>query len=248
MNNFNQLQNELMNAPLVSVIITCYNQGNFLQKSIQTAFDLNFKNTEVIVIDDGSTDDTATIANSFKNILYHFQKNQGLSAARNTGINLSKGSYILFLDADDWLYPDGLSYSVTALEKNEKVAFISGSFLWINSDGSKGEGYPVEEKDPYLLLLERNYIGMHGTVLYRRSVLEKFKFDHTLKACEDYDLYLQIAAQFPVMHHNKFMAVYRKHGENMSDNYTLMLNEVEKVLLKHKLLEKLLFMEYTSGK
>lgn len=224
---------EIVNAthPVVSVIIPCYNHGRYLAEAIQSVLNQTYKSIEIIVVDDGSTDNTKHVAESFPNVKYVFQENQGLSAARNTGILNSVGDYLVFLDADDLLMVDALAYNLNHLIGNENLAFASGGYLLETSEGKK----IAKTKDPiyqnnYLEFLKKNYIEMHATVMYRRWVFDDFKYDTSLKACEDYDLYLKISRKFPVYYHSKILAIYRMNGANMSGNSELMLNSVLKVL------------------
>src|SRR5215212_469876 len=94
------------NGELISVVIPSYNHGNYLARAIESVLSQTYKNTEIIVIDDGSVDNTKQVAGDFPGVIYIYQHNQGLSAARNTGIDNSRGKYMLFLDADDWLHED----------------------------------------------------------------------------------------------------------------------------------------------
>ena len=210
---------------LVSVIITCYNHGRFLKESIDSVRQQTWPTIEIIVVDDGSTDNTREVSESYPGVIYIYQVNQGLSAARNTGAVHSKGDYLVFLDADDWLYPDGIEYGVNQLEENPEAVFVSGAYRMV--DVNNTILYPVEnviEDDYYCRMLEGNYIGMHGTVMYRRWLFDTFQFDTSLKSCEDYDLYLQITREYPVVHHTHQIAAYRMHLSNMSGNIPRMLD------------------------
>jgi hypothetical protein len=90
------------------------------------------------------------------------------------------------------------------------------------------------EQDHYQRMLQGNYIGMHGTVLYQRWAFEKVQYDTTLKACEDYDVYLNLSREHPVLHHTKTIAAYRFHSQNMSGNIPLMLETVLDVLRRQQ--------------
>src|SRR5688572_26287098 len=93
-----------MKAPArISVVIPCYNHGKYLGRAIQSVLDQHYDDIEIIVVDDGSVDETKSETAKFSNVKYIYQQNQGLSAARNTGIAASTGNYLVFLDADDWL-------------------------------------------------------------------------------------------------------------------------------------------------
>src|SRR5579872_2171738 len=98
--------------PLVSVVVVCYNQAHFLADAINSVLGQTYKNVEIIVVDDGSTDDTAATAQRFPGIRYIHQKNCGLSAARNTGLKASRGQYLVFLDGDDRLLPEAVSVGI----------------------------------------------------------------------------------------------------------------------------------------
>jgi glycosyltransferase involved in cell wall biosynthesis len=91
--------------PLISIVITCYNHAHFLPEAIESALAQQYGNFEIIVVDDGSTDNTRETAAKYAPVRYVYQPNGGLSSARNTGIMESKGSLLVFLDADDWLMP-----------------------------------------------------------------------------------------------------------------------------------------------
>ena len=93
-----------IDQPLISVIIPCFNHAHFLPDAIKSVLNQSYKNTEIIVVDDGSSDNTNDVATSFPDVKYVYQTNQGLSAARNTGLKKSNGKYLVFLDADDFLF------------------------------------------------------------------------------------------------------------------------------------------------
>jgi glycosyltransferase involved in cell wall biosynthesis len=210
---------------LITVVITCYNHGKYLSEAIESVLNQTYKPIEIIVVDDGSTDNTREVTSGYSGIQYVYQSNQGLSAARNTGADHSSGDRILFLDADDWLIPQALSINVQYLERNPEVAFVSGAFKVLKIESSEEISMQTTVSDNYYnRLLEFNYISMHATVLYRRWVFQEFRFDTSLKACEDYDLYLRVARKYPVLHHSEFIAVYRLHDSNMSYNTEMMMN------------------------
>ncbi|WP_342648407.1 glycosyltransferase [Mucilaginibacter sp. CSA2-8R] len=217
--------------PLISVIITNYNHGKYLSTAINSVLSQSYLNFEVIVIDDGSTDDSRSVIERYQSVKYIFQTNQGLSAARNKGIDIAAGEYLVFLDADDWLYNNALSINAGYLSGNDDAAFAYGAHQIINTGKGTSVTVSIElKRTPYQQLLQGNYIGMHATVMYRKWVLQQFKFDVTLKACEDYDLYLRIAKKHPVIHHQQLIAAYMHHGDNMSFNHSLMLNSALHVL------------------
>src|SRR5687768_3146869 len=125
----------IKNEELVSVIIPSYNHGNYLGRAVESVLAQTYKNTEIIVVDDGSVDNTKHVAQSFPGVKYVYQHNQGLSAARNTGIENSKGKYLLFLDADDWLSVDAIKKNHSIISINSNAAFVSGGHVKITDAG-----------------------------------------------------------------------------------------------------------------
>ena len=220
---------------LVSVIVTGYNHGHFLAEAIDSVLRQTWSAIEVIMVDDGSLDNTRAVAGQYTGIQYHYQSNQGLSAARNAGVRLSKGEFIVFLDADDWLYSEAISVGLQYLRQNPPAVFSSGAYNVVDvSNRVTHPGGIVVENDHYLRMLEGNYIGMHATVMYRRTVFDSYSFDTSLTACEDYDLYLRITRQHPVVHHTHKIAAYREHSSNMSKNSAMMLAATHYVLSGQK--------------
>jgi glycosyltransferase involved in cell wall biosynthesis len=229
----NLTNDDVAETQLVSVIIPCYNQGNYLGEAIKSVLSQTYRRVEIIVVDDGSCDNTSEVAAAYAAVRYIRQSNVGLAGARNTGWLASTGSYLVFLDADDLLLPGALSAGVTCLQAHPDCAFVSGDYYYMNADGSIQNRFKQRfiEGDHYQALLQGNYIGMHATVMYRRRALERTSgFDMTLSACEDYDLYLRIARDQPICCHRKLVAAYRQHGSNMSENPELMLTTVLRVL------------------
>lgn len=211
-------------GPDVSIVIPCYNHARYLGEAIESALAQTHPHVEVLVVDDGSTDDTAGVAASHPTVRYVHQANQGLAAARNTGLRHSCGRYLIFLDADDRLLPGAAAAALDAFGEHPDSAFVFGTFRWIAADGrviAEAEASAVEG-DRYLALLRRNFIGMHATVAYRRGPMESVGgFDLTLPACEDYDMYLRLAERYEIHGYGGLVAEYRQHGGNMSSDKAL---------------------------
>ena len=210
--------------PLVSVIIPCFDFGRSLPEAFESIFSQNYPNIEIVVIDDGSTDDTRQIVEKYRDVKYVYQTNQGLSAARNAGIKNSGGDFLVFLDADDLLLPEAITTNLSYLRQNGALAFVSGAHERVfTEDGRIEEAFQEMSPDHYCHLLFGNYIAMHASVMYRRWIFDKVLYDISLKACEDYDVYLKIARRSPIGQHNTKIASYRIHNLSMSKNYRLML-------------------------
>jgi glycosyltransferase involved in cell wall biosynthesis len=222
---------------LVTVVIPCYNHGKYLSEAIESVFHQTHKKVEIVVVDDGSEDDTAAICSNYGNrIKYVRVERVGLSAARNTGVQFSSGKFLVFLDADDFLYPNAIEINLYFFNYKKSAVFVSGGH---NLTDEKGNPLPTKNfesklSDNYLSLLQGNYIAMEATVMYRRELFFHFHFDTQLKSCEDYDLNLNISRHFPVMSHDKIIAGYRQHGKNMSANRALMRTTVLEVLQRQE--------------
>lgn len=221
----------------VSVVIPTYNHANYLGQAIESVRAQTIPAFEIIVVDDGSTDDTRTLIGRYPDVRYIYQVNRGLSAARNTGLKASRGNHLVFLDADDRLLPEAIQAGLQCFAAHPDTGFVSGRYVRVNERGEilprRYGDSPVSEH--YLALLHGNYIGMHATVMYRREILEQIGgFDVSLRACEDYDVYLRIARDHPVATHEKVVAEYRMHDSNMSRDIRLMLSEVLRVLRRQK--------------
>jgi glycosyltransferase involved in cell wall biosynthesis/SAM-dependent methyltransferase len=223
-------------SPLVSVIITCYNYGHFLAEAIESVRQQTYPAREIVVVDDGSTDNTQAVATAYPEVVYLYQHNQGLSAARNTGIRQSKGQYLVFLDADDWLFPDALALNVSYLQQHPQAAFVSGAHTRVHAGELEPELItpPISPNPYYRLLSLGNYIAMISAVMFTRWALHKFEFDPALRNCEDYDLYLQITRHYPVLQHKHQLAAYRIHRASMSADTALMLTGALKVLNRQR--------------
>ena len=217
----------------VSVIIPCYKQAGFLSDAIESVLAQTHPYVEIIVVDDGSPDNTGDVALSYPGVRCIRQENQGLSAARNTGIRESTGDFLVFLDADDRLTPIAIERGLHFLRLVPQAVIAVGKHKSISF-----EGLPIpfrershKEKVHYVDLLRENYIACPATVMYRRTVFDDIKgFNTSLRAAEDYDMYLRIAQKFPIYCHTDCVAEYRRHGENMSSNQMLMSEHLARVL------------------
>lgn len=219
----------------VSVIITTFNHGVHIGAAIASVQQQTVRPYEIIVVDDGSTDDTFRVVETYGDVKYYYQDNQGLSSARNAGLKLASGDALLFLDADDWLLPRCIEIQSNYLASYTEIAFVSGAHkVFFEQSGEVWLGQRKIDKDNYLAMLEGNYIGMHAAVMYRSWAFQEINFDVTLSACEDYDVYLKMTRKFKVHHHQELVAVYRIHDSNMSSRKDLMLKNSLLVLERQR--------------
>ncbi len=217
---------------MVSVIIPCYNGAAFLGDAIESVQLQSYPNIEIIVVDDGSTDNSFEIAQSFP-VRYIRMDHCGLCEARNRGILESKGAYIVFLDADDRLQKGGIEAGVRLLEQRTDCAMAVGDHIFVTEQGTWLANSRKEclQRFHYEALLRSNFVEMIASVLFRRTIFDQIGgFDPTLRVAEDYELYLRIAREYPVCCHSFVVAEYRIHGANASRNSELMLAMTLRVL------------------
>jgi glycosyltransferase involved in cell wall biosynthesis len=208
-------------AALVSVVIPCRDQAHFLGEAIESVLAQTYPHFEVVVVDDGSSDNTEEVAARYPGVRCVRQENRGLAAARNTGIRRSHGGHLVFLDADDRLLPVALEAGLGALKAHPECAFVAGRYRYIGFDGSPlpTPQPPRVERDHYPALLSDNFIKMHATVMYQRPVFEYVKgFDSSVSPADDYDLYLRIAGSFPIRCHERVVTEIRQENQDISDD------------------------------
>lgn len=234
-----------MNMSTVSIIIPAYNQGRYLGDAIQSALSQTYRAIELIIVNDGSTDRTGEVVESFhdRRIRYMSQDNLGLSAARNTGLRAATGAYITFLDADDLFLPEKLELEVAEFENYSSVGFVAGQAILIDQDGHRlrllSETTLLD--DPIQMLLG-NSIHV-GSVLVRREWLDKVGyFDESLRACEDWDMWLRFAQAGCLMKGlSRPVSLYRVHPSQMTRGAermrTAMLAVLDKVFNQSNLPE-----------
>lgn len=224
---------------MISIIIPSYNYAHFLSDAVDSALAQDSPDLplEVLVVDDGSSDDTAAVTARYgERVRYHFQTNAGLSAARNTGMRIATHDLVIFLDADD-LLADGAVPALAAARAAQQPmpAVLGGKDLNIGLDKTPLEQTPVDTHAvtpvPARLLVLRNRFPT--TVLAdRRSLLELGGFDTTLRASEDRDMWIRVAARYPVALLDRLVLLRRHHGTNMSLASVQQTTAIEQVLSK----------------
>lgn len=187
--------------PFVSVIIPTFNRGWILKEAIDSVLSQDFQDYELIVVDDGSTDNTKEILAGYEHeIIILHQTNKGVSAARNRGISEAAGRLVAFLDSDDLWLPQKLSRQVDFFNSNPKALISQTEEIWIRN------GIRVNPKDRHRktsgMIFERS-VGLclisPSAVMIRKTLFDAVGlFDESLPACEDYDLWLRISARYPV--------------------------------------------------
>jgi glycosyltransferase involved in cell wall biosynthesis len=222
--------------PMISIVIPCYNQGRFLPEAVDSVTTCNFP-TQVIVVDDGSTDDSASIADSLPSVTLIRQENRGLAAARNRGLTAALGEFVIFLDADDRLLPGGVDAGANALTAHPDCALAYGRCVMMGPDGAfwPTPEQPVVLADHYGAMLRSNRIWTPAMAIFRREAVENAGgFRRGSESAADYDLYLRIAREQPLHDHGECVAAYRKHASSMSGNLGRIMRDTLAVLRRHR--------------
>ena len=192
---------EKQKKPLVSVIIPTYNRGWIIKEAIDSVMVQDYRDFELIIVDDGSTDNTPDILNSYRGDIKVFrQENQGVSAARNRGLAAASGRFIAFLDSDDLWLPRKLRRQVDFFSSNPDACICQTEEIWIRNNMRVNP--KKRHKKPRGMIFEPSLalcLVSPSAVMIRRSLFEEVGgFDETLPACEDYDLWLRISCRYPV--------------------------------------------------
>jgi glycosyltransferase involved in cell wall biosynthesis len=227
---------------LCSVVIPAYQAGRFVARAIESALDQTYAPYEIVVVNDGSTDDTAEVVRGFGDrVRYVEQANGGLPVARNTGIGVARGEFVAFLDADDWWAPARLERCIAELRVCPGIDVVTTDAYLVIDDAPTGDRYygdfaPVEFPVPgeqLRALLERNFVFVSAVV--RRSLLERVgPFDPQFRRAEDYDLWLRVLrAGGAIGLVREPLAYYTLRPDSLSANRPLQWRQHLGVLEKH---------------
>ncbi len=204
----------------VSVVIPSYNYGRYLAAAVESVFAQTYPPLEIIVVDDGSDDDTREVASRYGDrIRYVRTDNRGVSAARNTGVELAKGDLVAFLDADDRWLPRKLELQIPLFDTDEKPGMVhTGSRVFDNPTGDTlCEFQPKPLLDVHDLI-ECCAVSVTSVVVPRAIFAEIGGFDTSLVGTEDWDMWLRIAASYKVVGCREVLVEYRSHSRSLSGN------------------------------
>jgi glycosyltransferase involved in cell wall biosynthesis len=210
----------------VSIIIPTHNRAEWLPDAIDSAKGAGGSDTEIIVVDDASQDNTQEICRATTGIRYlRFDQNVGLARARNAGIELSKGCYLVFLDDDDRRLPDSLNAQIELLDREPNLSFVYGPVLLANSLDCVPTGRIAPEEcvtgDIFWRLLETNFIRVPSVLARKKLVEEAGGFDLTVRGVEDWLMWIRLAERLDVGAVDRPVAIYReptRKSHQMSSN------------------------------
>lgn len=230
----------------ISVIIPAYNSAAFIADAVRSILDQSQPVDEIVIVDDGSTDDTQTVVESLSGpIIYIKQPNQGPSAARNTGIDAAKNDWIAFLDADDQWTPIKIERQLNVLQNFPKLVLIAGDMAEIDNSNriitesvlnkhnllrkfQELKNCPIPNALAELVI--KNFIPT-GTVLVKKSALiEAGCFNPSIRFGEDLECWSKIAAKHPIACMPDILMLRRQHGNNATQLTAPLLNDLVKVM------------------
>lgn len=245
----------LTNEPKVTVIMPAFNMQLYIDEAIRSVLGQTYKNWELIIINDGSTDGTEDIARKYLSdprIVYIKQENKGLSAARNIGIRTSSGELIAFLDSDDFWLDNKLELQVRYFVKHPKAAILHSAcsilranklytpLKYVTFFSWRLKGFI------YKKLLDENIISVLTVILRKEILSDVGLFDEKLWGGEDWDLWLRISRKYKIGFINKILAVYRYNSSGMTKNLEKFERAIREVIEKHMLGKKALSNLYTD--
>jgi glycosyltransferase involved in cell wall biosynthesis len=216
---FSGYEKEAIMNPKVNICIPTFNRKDYLKETLDSVFAQTYKDYEIIIVDDGSTDGTEEmIKNGRYKVRYHRQENAGDAAARNKLIELTEGKYITFIDSDDILLPDSVERMVKVMENEKDEVIVYGPYLRIDQHGnvtgkSKRKlysGYITEH------LFKDIIVHPNGSMFPKRILEEAGGFDQSLRVCSDYDLWLRLSLKYRFIALDKPTFKRRRHTGNLS--------------------------------
>ena len=249
----------------ISVVIPCFNRKNTLSRSIDSVINQTHKPSEIIIVDDGSTDGTRDlIFKSYPDIKYFFQTKKGVSSARNKGIRESSSEWIAFLDSDDEWLPQKLEKQKNQLEKHPGIFISHNNEIWIRNGMRVNQMKKHQKYGGYIFdkCLDICRMSPSSVLIHNRVFEDVGVFDEKLQVCEDYDLWLRITSKYSVLFEKELLIIkYGGHKDQLSKvkegieqfriqslEKILTLNHLKKdqfILTKNMLIRKLLI--YSKG-
>jgi|SRR5215471_15712208 len=221
---------KVQSAPLVSVVIPTYNNARFLPEALDSLLGQTFRDFELIVVDDGSTDDTLEVLKPYRHLIRYLRKeNGGPASARNLGIRHATGDLIAFQDADDIWLPDKLRLQIDYLREHSEIGVVFSDVTFFGAERRETccvkQRFSPKAGMTFENLFHDHFVGM-STVVVRGSCLDEVGlFDESLIGAEDYNLYLRLAKKFQFGFLDEPLIKKRLHDDNLSNNLEQMLHD-----------------------
>lgn len=202
----------------ISIIIPTFNRSDFITIALDSVLKQTCNDYEIVVIDDGSSDDTREVLKPYQdNIRYFYQDNKGIPTTRNRGIREATGDYIAFLDSDDYWLPEKLERQMECFSKNPRYGMIATRCSSISPDGKlRAKNRPGKSGWVLIDLFKANFIRTSSAMIKKGCLETVGLFDESLPECEEYDLWLRIANQYPIGFINDPLTVYTDNPKGVS--------------------------------
>ena len=212
-----------VSCTMISVIVPTYNRAQQLPRALDSILCQSCSPKEIIVVDDGSTDETSALMTSeYPEIVFIQQQNTGVSSARNVGIKRASGDWIAFLDSDDEWLPEKLEIQMKALYENPEIKICHTNEIWIRNGKRVNPKKKHEKFGGWIFqkCLPLCCISPSSVIIHKSFFKEIGLFDYSLPVCEDYDLWLRITARNPVLYiEEPFLIKYGGHEDQLSKKY-----------------------------
>jgi glycosyltransferase involved in cell wall biosynthesis len=219
----------IRNIPLISVVVPVHNGAQWLGQTLDSLFAQTYPHFEIVLIDDASTDNLDKVLASFRDArlqVVHLKKNVGVSAARNLGIGMAKGSYIAFCDADDLCQPQRFERQLAFLEQHPETGLCGSAFTCFDTQDRETVKNPVSDEEIRKTLMWGNCFGL-STIMARGGILKVTRFDETLNVAEDYDLWMRLAdSGVRLANLTESLIRYRLHPQQASRHKGAKLDQV----------------------
>jgi len=226
-----------MKIPELSIIMPVYNVEYFVASAIQSVLEQTYQDFELIIINDGSTDGSKTVINSFtdKRISYFENEiNSGIVYSRNKGLKMAKGKFVGMFDADDIAHREKFEKQIAFLEKNPEFGMVGSWAKFIDAEGKHiPSGWKLKAKPEAIpaIMLFKNYF-VQSAVLYRRECISNYKFQDGFDILEDYLMWYEILKKYKVWNLQEYLIKYRIHEGGVTKKYQLEKEEKEREVFR----------------
>ncbi|MDX1634508.1 MAG: glycosyltransferase [Marinobacter sp.] len=208
---------------MISVVTPTYNRADFLPEAVRSVLDQTFPDFELLIVDDGSTDNTREVLAPFledPRVHYQYQANQGQSMARNHALSRARGRFICFLDSDNAWLPDKLEKQMAAFEQHPDVDVVYGDIITIDEGGRELSRENMRRYSGHIAaqMLRDNCVSMNTAMARRRCFDEMGGMSGTRRVADDYDLWLRFSARYRFLYLPEFFAKYRVMADQISSD------------------------------
>tara|TARA_Y100000590_G_scaffold470185_1_gene662611 strand:+ start:4368 stop:5720 length:1353 start_codon:yes stop_codon:yes gene_type:complete len=221
--------------PAVTVYVTNYNYGKFLDQAINSILDQTYRNFEILIIDDGSNDNSKQIIKKYEdieNVFTVYQSNNGLNKSNNIALKMARGKYLIRLDADDYLDPHALELMVSKLDEHKDIALVFPDYYEVDIDGNILKQIQRHNFDKDVTLFDQ---PAHGacTMIRKNVLMQVGGYDESEKKQDGYDIWIKIIDKYKISNINLPLFFYRQHQNNLTRDEKDLLEVRSRIKEKH---------------